>query len=287
LKEGDIMNFVRPGILGVFIGGIALSAFLLFGTRWEGAAPDVPEPAGRAAGMQESLAAAPNLAPSTQPTPSRGTSPAAEGEPAEEAAKEAAEAAEAQRKAEVMIKARAQYAEKLRREKVEKRRIALDRLNELKYPDSEAERIRDTWDSAIADAEAELAALRLARANVGARETRLAYRGAYNGLREELGEAEYGAARYADQLSTWIGVRPGLEGNRAGQIGLLPMDQIYSYDGFRLFEVEEFGKRRAQEPSDGVATLGIVRDNKLFYLDVDIRHLGFPVTGMSVPPESP
>jgi hypothetical protein len=287
LKGRDIMNFVRPGILVVCIAGLALSAFLLFGNRWgEGPAPDVPEPAGRAAGVQESLAAAPNLAPSDQPAPSQGTS-AAKGEPAEEAAKKAAEAAEAQRKAEVMIKARAQYAEKLRREKVEKRRIALDRLNELKYPDSEAERIRDTWDSAIADAEAELAALRLARANVGARETRLAYRGAYNGLREELGEAEYGAARYADQLSTWVGVRPGLEGNRAGQIGLLPMDQIYSYDGFRLFEVEEFGKRRAQEPSDGVATLGIVRDNKLFYLDVDIRHLGFPVTGMSVPPESP
>jgi len=283
LKESDIMKFVRPGILLACIAGIALSAFLLFGTRWEGPASDAPEQAGRAAGVQEPSSAAPNLAPAVQPAPSQRTS-AGEGESEEEAAKKAAEA---QRKAEVMVKARAQYAEKLRREKLEKRRIALDRLNELKYPSSEAERIRDTWDSAIADAEAELAALRLARANVGARETRSAYRGAYNRLREELGEAEYGAARYADQLSTWVGVRPGLEGNRAGQIGLLPMDQIYSYNGFRLFEVEEFGNLRSQEPSDGVATLGIVRDNKLIFLDVDIRDLGFPVVGTSVPPESP
>ena len=281
------MNFVRPGILVACIAGIALSAFLLlWGTGSDGPVPDVPEPGGRPAGVDESLAAAPHLAPGAQAAPSQRAS-AVEGEPAEEAAKKAAEAAAAQRKAEVQMRARAQYAEKLRQEKLEKRRIALDRLNELKYPGSEAERIRGTWDSAIADAEAELAALRLARANVGAREVRLAYRGAYNRLRDELGETDYGAARYADQLQTWVGVRPGLEGNRAGEIGLLPMDQIYSYNGFRLFEVEEFGKRRAKEASDGVVSLGIVRDNKLFYIDVDIQDLGFPVMGTSVPPGSP
>lgn len=278
------MNFVRPGILVACIAGIALSALLLWGTRSEGPVPDVPEPDGRPAAVDESLAAALHPAPGAQKAPSERAS-AAEGEAAEEAAKKAAEAAAAQRKAEVQTKARGQYAEKLRREKLEKRRIALDRLNELKYPGSEAERIRDTWNSAIADAEAELAELRLSRGEVGAREVQLAYRGAYNRLREELGETDYGAARYADQLQTWVGVRSGLAGNQAERIGLLPTDQIYSYNGFRLFEVEEFGQLRGQEASGGVAILGIVRDNKLFFLDVGIGDLGFPVVGMSVPPE--
>jgi hypothetical protein len=204
-----------------------------------------------------------------------------------EAAEEEAEtAAAAKQEAEVQMKARASYAEKLRREKLEKRQIALDRLNELKYPSAEAERIRETWESAMDEAEARIAEMRLAQAQVGAREIRGAYRDAYNGLREELGETDYGSARYGDQLQTWIGVRPGLAGNRSGQIGLLPMDQIYSYNGFRLFEVGEFGNLRARETPDGVATLGIVRDNQLFFLDVDLRDLGFPVVGLSVPPDS-
>ncbi len=285
------MNFVRPGILVACVAGVALSGFLLWMSLSDEPAPELSEGGGRPIAVNEALGAPSSAssnaspgAPSSAPqVPSEAATAAAVREAAEE---EAETAAAAKQEAEVKMKARASYTEKLRREKLEKRRVALDRLDELKYPSSEAERIRETWESAIDEAEARLAELRLARAQVGAREIRGAYRDAYNGLREELGETDYGSARYGDQLQTWIGVRPGLAGNRSGQIGLEPMDQIYSYNGFRLFEVEEFGKLRAQEAPGGVATLGIVRDNKLFFLDVDLGDLGFPVMGRSVPPDN-
>lgn len=259
------MNSIRPGILLVSVAAVALSALLFWMTR-----------------------------PTTQVAESQSADGPRVGEvvplvPAEEEPVIETRPQEEPPVVEVKPKVRRhplgeKYAEKERQEKIGKRQEALDRLNALHYSDFEALRIRDAWEQAMEGAEDEFKELKATQGNVGGREKRLAYTGAYEWLRSELGDEDYQSARYAADLSTWVGISSLTPNSPAEALGLLEGDQLYSYNGQRIFQIQEVGTLWAAEPVGGVPTLGFVRDGKLFFLEVDRGYLGVPMAGRSIPP---
>ena len=63
--------------------------------------------------------------------------------------------------------------------------------------------------------------------------------GAQNLLREELGDAEYERYLTAQGEPATVGITQVLDSSPASQAGLLPGDQIVSYDGERVFNVSD------------------------------------------------
>ena len=259
------MNSIRPGILLVSVAAVALSAVLLWTTR-----PTTQ--------VAESQSAEGPAAAEVVPLVPVEEEPAIETRPAEEPAA-----------AEIKPKIRRhplgkKYAAKERQKKIDERREALDKLNALRYSDSEAQRIRDAWEQAMGEAEDEIKELRATQPNIGGREKRLAYMGAYEQLRVEFGDEDYSSARYAADLSTWVGISDLTPNSPAEALGLLEGDQLYSYNGQRIFAIQEVGALWAAEVVGGIATLGFVRGGQLFFLDVDRGYLGVPMVGRSLAP---
>ena len=257
------MNRIRPGILVISLAAVAASALLVWMTRSEN-----PMPKGQLA--QAPAAAAPLAAPEEEavPQPSPTPKPAAP---------------------EVKPKVRRhplgkKYAEKERQRKISEREVALDRLNALKYSDFAAKRIRDAWEESLRQAEDELKLLEVTQGNIGARERNIARRAAWERVRSEFGDEDYESARYAADLSTWVGISSLTPNSPAEALGLAEGDQLYSYNDQRVFEVREVGALWGAEPVDGVSTLGFVRGGELFFLEVDRGYLGVPLAGRVVPP---
>ena len=257
------MNKIRPGILVISLAAVAASALLVWMTRSEN-----PMPEGQLA--QAPAAAAPLAAPEEEAVPQPSPTP-----------KPAAPEVKSKVRRHPLGK---KYAEKERQRKISEREEALDRLNALKYSDFAANRIRDAWEESLRQAEDELKLLEATQGNIGARERNLARRAAWERVRSEFGDEDYESARYAADLSTWVGISSLTPNSPAEMLGLAEGDQLYSYNGQRVFEVREVGALWAAEPVDGIATLGFVRGGELFFLDVDRGYLGVPLAGRVVPP---
>ena len=256
------MNRISPAVLAITILALAASALIVWMTRPESPAPP------------PSMAEAPvPVAPRAAPEPEWAPAATATPEPKPEAAKRVRRHPLGEN-----------YAARERARKASERERALDRLNELKYSDFEAKRIRDAWEKSLRQAEDELKELALEGRTIGGYEKRLARRGAWDRVRSDFGDVDYEAARYAADLSTWVGIRSVTPNSPAEALGLMAGDQLYSYNGQRIFDTEEVGTFWAAEPADGVSSLGFVRGGQLFFLDVDRGYLGVPLVGRNETP---
>ena len=162
------------------------------------------------------------------------------------------------------------------------RQKAISRLADVGFQSWEAEDLRDRWETAMRDVSDRVSEIREANPNRGFNERALLRRGALAELREELSEADYLAARYAAAYSTEINIYAVQNGTAAAQLGLLPGDQIYAYDGYRLFDTHEYRDLRDQEVDrDRPVVLQIRRGGQTFEIEVPGGDVGTPIVGVS------
>jgi hypothetical protein len=162
------------------------------------------------------------------------------------------------------------------------RQKAISRLADVGFQSWEAEDLRDRWETAMRDVSDRVNEIREANPNRGFNERALLRRAALAELREELSEDDYLAARYAAAYSTEITIYAVSPGTAAFQLGLLPGDQIYAYDGYRLFDTHEYRDLRDQEVDRGrPVILQIRRGGQTFEVEVPGGDVGTPIVGVS------
>ena len=62
-------------------------------------------------------------------------------------------------------------------------------------------------------------------------------------------------------------------------------DQIYSYDGIRLYDLDQYGALRSAEADPTrIVVLEIIRDGQSFFVEVPGGFLGSPISGTITPP---
>ncbi len=162
------------------------------------------------------------------------------------------------------------------------RQKAISRLADVGFQPWEAEDLRDRWETAMRDVSDRVNEIREANPNRGFNERSLLRRGALAELREELSEDDYLAARYAEAYSTEISIYAVSPGTAAFQLGLLPGDQIYAYEGYRLFDTHEYRDLRDLEVDpDRPVVLQIRRGGQTFEVEVPGGDVGTPIVGVS------
>lgn len=93
-------------------------------------------------------------------------------------------------------------------------------------------------------------------------------------LREELGDLEYEQYLEASGRPTSVGVGAVLESSPGQRAGMLPGDEIVSYDGRRVFSSYELNQQTMQgEPGESVI-IGLKRDGQLMQVVVPRGPIG-------------
>ena len=95
-----------------------------------------------------------------------------------------------------------------------------------------------------------------------------------NGLRAELGEADYERYLAANGRATSVGIGSVIANSPAQEAGLQPGDQIVRYDGERVFSMMDMAGRIMQNPSEGNVIVDIERDGVPMQLVIPRGPLG-------------
>jgi membrane-associated protease RseP (regulator of RpoE activity) len=266
------MNTIRPGILVGSLAILILAGLLI----WATGPTSLDEPGThRPASEQAAPAAA-----TRQPAPeTRAKTTTVEAVEATETVEKAAEPATRK------VPGR-KYQEKLKREKLARREKALDRLAELSYPQSEAERIRDHWESTIDKVEADLAEREFLGENIDGTVRRMEFDAAYHQLRSDFGEDDYVSARYADGKSTQlrlVDIRPN---SPAANAGFWPGDKLVGPLNEPAFTSnDDYKDFLASQEGEGTVVYLVERDGKVLQIQVDRGgFLGTTTNGFSDPP---
>lgn len=102
-------------------------------------------------------------------------------------------------------------------------------------------------------------------------------------LRAELGDAEYERYLEATGRPTRIGVRSVLPSSPAAQVGLQPGDEIVSYGGQRVFDLDDLNRLTLEgQPGESVV-LEVVRDGQPLQLYVPRGPMGISGGGRRFP----
>ena len=266
------MNTIRPGILVGSLAILILAGLLI----WATGPTSLDEPGThRPASEQAAPAAA-----TRQPAPeTRAKTTTVEAVEATETVEKAAEPATRK------VPGR-KYQEKLKREKLARREKALDRLAELSYPQSEAERIRDHWESTIDKVEADLAEREFMGENIDGTVRRMEFDAAYHQLRSDFGEDDYVSARYADGKSTQlrlVDIRPN---SPAANAGFWPGDKLVGPLNEPAFTSnDDYKDFLASQEGEGTVVYLVERDGRVLQIQVDRGgFLGTTTNGFSDPP---
>jgi hypothetical protein len=163
---------------------------------------------------------------------------------------------------------------------------ALSRLAELGYKPWEAEELRTLWDGEMDVMDRELERLRMDDPDRSlSMDRRLLERGAYTNLREGLDASDYVAVRYSAEKTTRLEVYRVTSGTLEEEFGLLPGDQLDSYEGERLYDLNQFrALTEAEIDPDRPVVLGFLRNGSEFFLEIPGGDVQVPLLGVVAPP---
>ena len=168
----------------------------------------------------------------------------------------------------------------------EDRAKALSRLEELGYQPWEAEELRALWDEQMDKVDRELDRLGREDPDRSLYMDRLFLtQDAFDTLRGELDERDYVAARYAAGVNTRVEVYRVTSNSLAHELGILPGDHVYSYDGETLFGVNQLNALiDAETESSRPVVIGLRRDGNEFFVEVPGGNLQSTLLGVVSPP---
>ncbi len=163
---------------------------------------------------------------------------------------------------------------------------ALSRLAELGYKPWEAEELRTLWDDEMAAFDQELERRRRADPERSlSMDRRLLEREAYANLREKLDPADYAAVRYSAEKTTRIEVYSVSSGTLEEELGLWPGDQLFSYEGERLFDINQYmALTEAEIDRSRAVILGFRRGGSEFFVEIPGGNIQIPLLGVVAPP---
>ncbi len=162
----------------------------------------------------------------------------------------------------------------------------LSRLAELGYKPWEAEELRTLWDGEMDKVDRELGRLAAEEPDRSLNmDGRLLLLDAYGNLRENLEPNDYAAVRYAAEKTTRIEIYRVTSGSREEEFGILTGDQLDSYDGERLFDINQFkALTKAESDPNRPVVLGFRRDGREFFVEIPGGIVGVPLLGVVAPP---
>jgi hypothetical protein len=163
---------------------------------------------------------------------------------------------------------------------------ALSRLSELGYKPWEAEELRTLWDGEMDALDRELERLRTEDPSRSLyMDRRLLERSAYANLREGLDADDYVAVRYSAEKTTRIEVYTVTSGTLGEELGLLPGDQLDSYEGERLYDLNQLSAlTKAEIDPNRPVVLGFLRNGSEFFVEIPGGNLHIPLLGVVAPP---
>ena len=265
---------LRPWVLGLLAAFFAVLAVWIVSDRWgtdsSPGSKGEPDPG-------------PEVAESIFAAPDKGIESAAVSGP-----DAGLEANSAEKNPYYMIKEkrRERYQPDATANSPEDRIKALSRLAGLGYKPWEAEELRTLWDGEMDSLDQELERRRRQDpARSLAIDRRLLELEAYANLREGLDAADYAAVRYAAEEATLIEVYRVSSGSFEEEVGLWPGDQLFSYDGEQLFDINQFkALTDAEIDQNRPVVLGFRRDGQEFFVEIPGGDLQIPLMGIIASP---
>jgi hypothetical protein len=104
------------------------------------------------------------------------------------------------------------------------------------------------------------------------------------GLREEIGDDDYDRLLYATGQNNRVIVRDVLQGSPALQVGLKAGDEVYSYDGRRIFDRSALLAATTEGKAGATVAIEVLRDGELMRYYLARGPIGISMKAAKRPP---